>query len=390
MNSRTELANGLAYQFVPDTSSVEADRMRAVLHARMLDELTGLPMASRMMIDHTHTALKPRVSGDGIAGLMGNPGRLFPHIGGTAVDLEMTVRAERFVPRRLNASLGPVVGFPNAFSPIDFGDVPMHRVATAVKGRVVQINGADRIPLDAADVQIQGVWPTFPPANVDPIDVIQVPNLVALSSGLYADRVATVDQVRRRVIGIVFGEEKTLLRSASAGQRRLQVSDRVNLNVGDLLAIQTNHVELAEYIVIADIDGASTADQAATITLNYPLQHSHPRAITVVRATLQAQAADNPLSRTGIPGDQSIFCDTLNGLADGSVIEITGSDDPEYHRMRRYHVTTDAEGYFRLPPIARVAQLRLEADRADLLAPHILDFSPNYDVAEQRLDILVQ
>ncbi len=391
MNIRIEQANGLAYRFNPETQPVIAGRMQAVVHARMLDEFTGLPMTSRLTVNSPSNDLKPMVTHGGIAGLVGMPGRLYPNLDGAPVNLEMTVSAQRFIPRRLAAALGPIAGFPEVFAPADFGDVPMHRAATVLRGRVVQIVGSSRLPLAAADVRVVGVWPGFPPADAEPDDIIEAPNLISLSAGLYAERQPAVDQLRRRVLGIALGQEKVLLQAASAGQRTLKISNRINLNVGDLLAIQPDHNELAEYIVVTGIDAAATADQPASVTLNYPLYYSHLQGTTVVPASLQAQAVDNPFSRAGIPGDRTVFCNTLTGLTDGSVAEIIGSGDPEYHNLSIYQVLTDADGYFRLPPIARVAQLRLEADRADLQEPHILEFySPDYDVAEQRLDIVVQ
>ncbi len=389
MSTRIEVANGRAYTFNPDPQPAVGDRLRAILRGRMLDEFTGLPMTSRLTVNTTRPGLRSRVEHGGIAGLVGNPKRLFPGLDAVAVDLEMTISAARYLPRRLTASLGPIAGFPNAFVPVNFGDVSMHRAATRLRGRVVQVNGLNRLPLNGAEVRILGSWSSFPPADVDPQAVMQAPNLVALTAGLYAERDPAIDQVRRRVLGIVLGEEKNLLQRSSAGQRTLRISDRVNLNPGDLLAIQANHAELTEYIVITTVDGAATDDQPATITLNYPLHHNHPEGITVVRAALQAQGPDNPVDRVGIPGDQSLFCAALNGLNNGSVIEIIGSGDPEYHAMALYQTVTDAAGYFRLPPIARVAQLQLQADRADLLQPQRVHFSPNYELSEQRLDIII-
>jgi len=389
MIPRIEIANGQAYTFHPDSQPPVAHRLRAVMHGRMVDELTGLPMTSRLKVNTDRPGLHPRVEHGGIAGVVGNPGRLFPQLAAAAVDLMMTVTATRYLDRHLSANLGPIAGFPNAFAPVNFGDVPMHRPATQLRGRVVRINGPDRVPLSGADVRIAGVWAMFPPANVDPQAVMQAPNLVALNAALYAARDAAIDQVRRRALGLMPGEEKTIVQRASAGQTSMSVSDRINLNPGDLLAIQPNHAELAEYIRVTAINGAATDDQVAHISLSYPLQHDHPQGSTVVRATLQAQGSDNPLDRAGIPGDQSLFCAALNGLNNASVVEIIGSGHPEYHVMALYQTVSDAAGYFRLPPIARVAQLQLEVDRADLLQPHRVLFSPDYELSEQRLDIRI-
>lgn len=382
-------AGGYAYRFNPDTQPRTADRLRAIMRARVVDELTGQPMTSRLTVTTPLPGLRCGARPGGIVGLVGRPGRLYPALAGTPATLEMTVAAARYLPRRLVATLGPQPGFPDAFEPHDAGDVGMHRAALRLRGRVVRDNGLARQPLAGADVRLSGVWPTFPPANVDVDSVMQPPDVVSLSAGLYATRTAGTDRLRRRTLGIVPGTQKVLLQRAGAGERRVHLSDRVNLNAGTLLALDPNHPELAEYIVIAAADGASTPDQPATITLDYPLRHNHASGAFAIRATLQASGADNALDRDAIPGDQTVFCAALNGVVDGGVVEIHGSGDPEYHRAALYSTVTDADGYFRLPPIARVARLRLEADRADLAQPQTLDASPDYDFAEQRFDIIV-
>lgn len=382
-------AGGYAYRFNPDTQPRAADRLRAVMRARMVDELTGQPMASRLSVTTPLPGLRSGIRPGGIAGLIGHPGRLYPGLAGAQVTLEMTVAAARYLPRRLVATLGPQPGFPDAFDPHDAGDVAMHRAALRLRGRIVRDNGLERQPLAGADVRLLGVWPVFPPANVDVDSVMQPSDLVSLTAGLYAARTAGTDRLRRRTLGIVPGTQKVLLKRAAAGDRRVRLSDRVNLNAGTLLALDANHPNLAEYIMIAAVDGASTPDQPATITLNYPLRHSHAPDAFAIRATLQASGADNALNRDAIAGDQTVFCVALSGVVDGGVVEIHGSGDPEYHRAVLYSTVADADGYFRLPPIARVARLRLEADRADLAEARTLDVSPDYDFAEQRLDILV-
>ena len=53
--------------------------------------------------------------------------------------------------------------------------------------------------------------------------------------------------------------------------------------------------------------------------------------------------------------------------------------------MRRFSVSSDAAGYYRLPPLSRVAQLELRAERGALI-PIQMEFRPDYRVRENRLD----
>ena len=58
---------------------------------------------------------------------------------------------------------------------------------------------------------------------------------------------------------------------------------------------------------------------------------------------------------------------------------------PEYHQAELYSDVSDADGYFRLPPIARVA---LHAQRLGLTSPPDERFTPDYRLAENRLTVM--
>ena len=59
-----------------------------------------------------------------------------------------------------------------------------------------------------------------------------------------------------------------------------------------------------------------------------------------------------------------MFLDALTGLAATNQIEIAGGPQPdEYHNLLSFAVTSDADGYYRLPPLNRVAQLEIHAEK---------------------------
>ena len=80
----------------------------------------------------------------------------------------------------------------------------------------------------------------------------------------------------------------------------------------------------------------------------------------------------------------------LTGLAGASEIQISspaGAD--EYHRVMKFTVISDADGYFRLPPLSRVAQPKIRAEKTvgvELLRTDVI-LRPDYEQRENRLDL---
>lgn len=388
MTCRTIDVDTRSCRFCPEDPPPPADRLRAVVRGRFLDELTGREIGADITVSTAVAGLEPRTGFGGVAGLVGYPRRLFPGLGAGSVAVDMTVSAARYVSRRFEETLGPVANFPDAFQPIDLGDIPMHRQSVALRGRVVDSRTTPRTPMAGVTVRVEGFWSTFPAPDVYPPNVVETPNLVSLQPGLYAQRVAGTDSLRRRDMVPAAGEEKILIRAARAGDSTLRISDRLNLDPGHILAIEPNHPDLAEYLHIVAVKGTATPDQPATVTLNFALAHDHAETSRVVRSTPQPAGLANALARDGIAGDGTVFLNALADLPTASIVEISGGADPEYQHIALYEGLSDAGGYYRLPPVSRVAQLELKAERAGLPKPVKMVVSPNYDRFEDFRDIL--
>jgi len=62
-----------------------------------------------------------------------------------------------------------------------------------------------------------------------------------------------------------------------------------------------------------------------------------------------------------------------------------GVAPPEYHLVAQFSTTTDADGFYRLPPLNRVGQLELTAD--DGVAPAVRQtVIPNYELIQNTVD----
>jgi hypothetical protein len=295
-----------------------------------------------------------------------------------------------YLTRELTATLGPVPGFPSQFAPatpVDAGQpgvVMLHRDPIVLRGRVVQLvtGHLDPVPLPFTPIAIAGVWWTFPPAHVDPSSVMQPANLVSLHPGLYADRADGVDSLRRRDLAHVAGQDKTLVRPAVTGDTTVKISDQIGVGAGTILAFEPARPDRVEYVAVTGVVGAATPDQPAIATLAHRLQLDHEQATDVYVVAPQAPAASNLFDRYGVRSDEVAFLAAMSGITAG-VVEIGGGTSPiEYQTASLYTATTDADGFYRLPPLSRVASVKLQTPALSLVT------SPDYGHYENLVDVV--
>jgi hypothetical protein len=278
----------------------------------------------------------------------------------------------------------PVV--PDDFAPTDLGDLAMHREPVVMLGRTMQASGSATTPLAGARVTVTGIWRRLPPSTV--VVPPAAPNLVSLHTPLRANRIAGTDVLRRRNLSLVAGGDKQLLDDIPAGERLMRLSNRQNLGPGNVLLIDADDPDRAEYVTINTIAGSSTPTEPARITLHYPFAYAHRRDTRVQRVMPQPQGAVRQFVVHALAGDTTIFLSSLTGLATGNQVWMTDGMRPdEYHRIRRYVALSDADGYYRLPPLSRVAQLELRAEHGALTPIH-LEFRPDYSLRENRMDFV--
>lgn len=389
MSCRIESGDRFLYRFCPDPVPAAGNRLRALMRARLFDELTGQPLESDIELRTQTAGLTPRVARGGLVGLTGHPGRLFPQLDIAPVPLGMRVVSSRYIPRDLAGTLGPIAGFPDQFTPLDLGDVAMHRAATTLRGRTLRRGSLAPSVVTGASVEIAGYWPAFPPADVVPATVMEPANLIALSPPVYAARADGVTQVRRRDAVAVPGLDKTLLLPAGAGATRVRLSDRDGIAAGVLLIIASADAMRRERIVVTIVETASSVDQPAWVSLSLPLAYTHLDGTLCQPANLLAGSAPNLLTRVAIPGDATLYLDGLTALAAGVTVEVDdGGGTPEYHEADLYRTVSDAEGYFRLPPLARAAMVALHAQRLGLVSPPDDARTPDYRLAENALTVM--
>lgn len=388
MALQTFSANDITYTVSAEPELPLGFRTWAVIRGRLLDEMTGRPPQGAIGIDSPYAGISPRVGPGGLVGFAAIPVRAFPELKNAPVTVPVNVHAAGYIPLFRSVPILQDLNFPNHFTAGDMGDLLLHRLPTAMSGRVVLNTGTAAVAIAGAAISLTGLWRTPPPANlVVPPDP---PDLVSLNPGMYLDRNAAGSQVQ----GLNFlgapGPDKQLLQDAPASQSQLWLSDRHLLAPNDILAIDGADSARTEFIAIQTIAGASTDDLPARITLVSPLRSVHRQGATIHKVQFQNVGPAIALTQDAIAGDVCLFVNSVASLSSSPFLSVQQGVAPvEYHAASYFQATSDAQGFFRFPPVSRVAQCALHCHdgvHADLDAAH----QPDYESEVSRIDFVYQ
>ena len=374
--------------FSPDDPLPLVDCMQALVKLRVTDELTAAPIDSPITLQVREPGFVQRAASGGLAGLIGIPRQVFPALQINDYVVHLTLSADRYLSRELEFKVPKDPAFPSSFDPPHL-NIGLRREPVFIAGRTVRMVGHGTAPLAGTVVSISGIWRTAPPANVAVAP--DSPDVVSIQPPLYSDRAGTA-QLRRRDLIAVLGDDKTLMDEKLPGAGSVRLSNRLGLSIGDVLLIDTEDAELSEFIAINTFSSAAPADHPTTITLSHRLLRAHRRGALVRRANLQPPGSNRQFTVNASFGDSCVFLDDVSGLVAGQEVQISGGPAPdEYHSIMNFSVASDADGYYRLPPLSRVAQLEIHAEKTvgaqTFQATRI--FRPDYQQRDNRLDFML-
>ena len=361
-------------------------RIQAVFKLRITDELTTRPPESTISLKVEERGYIPRVASDGLAGLVGIPQQVIPQLNAKGYPIHLTISAPGYVDRELQEEIPQDLNFPLHFSARQV-DLSLHREPTTISGRTVRIAGNASTPLPGSEVTVTGIWRVAPPDVSVPPDP---PHLVYLRAPLHVDRPAATQSLQPRDLTIVAGSDKALLNDVSPGVDAIRLSDRQGLAAGGVLQIDAGQPDLGEFIEIESVPTTSAPDQPTLISLNQRLMQSHRRDAVVKLTQPQLPGTPRVFTVDATTGDTSIFLDNLTGLASGQMVQIIGlAGKDEFHEVRTYSVLSDANGYYRLPPLSRVAQVEIHAEKTvgAQTFERTTIFRPDYRPRENCLDL---
>jgi hypothetical protein len=292
--------------------------------------------------------------------------------------------------------------FPDAFVPAPPARVALRRPPVRLLGRVVRRNTATNVsaPIANAAIQVTDFWRTRARLMLDPAHGSMTdPTPAARQFAVSVAPGALAARAAGGVVGAItlpVGDERRLERPVSAGDGRVEVDRRQLLApspalfASRLLRLDPDEPELAEYQTIDTIDPVGGVDEPAELVLELPLRRAHAEGTRVARIDAPAPLPATPrvLRDAAGPGDRCLFLDALTGLGGPGALRLAGGGAPdEFQSFTPLAARSDARGYFRLPPVQRVARLTLRVDDG---AGHVqtLEVDPGYGEAEHRLDVV--
>jgi hypothetical protein len=279
------------------------------------------------------------------------------------------------------------------FFPVAVADLSMRRASVTIRGRTVRWNksGLGTTPVANASIVLQGIWRTA--GAVRQHQQAASAATVSLTPGLYAARGVGSTLAAQDLLAEV-GDDKLLVEQASAGDSFASISNRLNLVAPpappphSVLCIEADNPEAVEYIGLAGASGLGGADEPGRVVLDHALRLAHRRNVRVARVSPQPAAPAKSFTDGGAPGDACVFLSDIAGLDLADTVAIVGGSAPrEYQQVRVISAISDADGYFRLPPVSRIAQMRLHAS-APALPLVAIEFQPNYAERENWIDVV--
>jgi hypothetical protein len=376
--------NGITYTIAPDDEPAIGRRTWALVEGAVTDELTTYTPLVPLSVDSPNLGVTPRVADGGIVGLAGIPVDAFSTLKTTPSFVDLTISASGYIPVSIHQTIAAIGTFPDDFDTTPLPLIALHRVPIAITGQVAVSSGVTSLPSVGATVTVTGIWRTLPAANavVPPV----APDFVSLLPAIYIARAKTTTKIRQQPLTQILIADKHLLLDAQADDDIVKISDCVGLAVNDVIAIDAADPYRTEYLTIKAIFQASTPIQPARIQLTIPLQATHRFNAIVRKVTVGAAGASTPLADDAIVGDVCAFVGGVATLQPATTVSIDDGVNPiEYHAVSYFTATTVAGGFYRLPPLSRVAQLNLQANNGTL-SP-VLTFVPDYAGEENKFDI---
>lgn len=294
--------------------------------------------------------------------------------------------------------------FPDAFAAPPPDSIALRRASVRILGRVVNRDTSANVstPVANASIVVTDFWRTRAAvmANTahgsmtDPVPALRQ-FAVSVTPGALATR-AVGAPVGTIALPVVVGDDRVFARPIAAGEAAVRVTTGQNLLpppaplANRLLLIAPDDPLVAEYQTIATLELVGAVDEPAELGFDLPLCRAHREGtrVTRINAPLALPPTPQALRDATAPGDYCLFLDDVSTLATSGTLRLTGGGAAdEFQRYAQLAVKSDADGYFRLPPLQRMARVAITIDDG-LGHVQTIELDPQYGVAEQRIDVV--
>jgi hypothetical protein len=379
-------ANDRLYTIAPDDPAPAVALLELLIGAAIVDELTDLAPAIGLSATSDAIAGEVVLANGGLLGLVGTAFRIFPRLAVQSYRVNFQVQAKGFI------DLDFTVGVPAGSTlPIGAAPVPqffMHRAPIVLGGRVARMVSGQLQPVAGASVTVTGYWRQAPPAYAT------VPatttNFISLAPQLYADRPAASATLDVLTLTPVVGSDQPLLMSIDAGATAIALPTSIGISAGDVLVIGADVPERAETMAVASAAPGVVSVGQTNVNLALPTIWAHRRGTTVRKVTVGAPTVSHPVTLDAQRGDACVFLNNLTGLSATQTVRMRSGGLPDgFHQASLLAATSDANGFYRLPPLTRAAQVRIDAK---LTTPSLTGeqiIRVDYSGAEDQLDFVI-
>jgi hypothetical protein len=386
----TVVDHSLTYTIARDDPMRRGDRLCALARVRLLDDLFDpalpqRPPSGEAVVDSDAAGAEVRVTHDGEVGVVGIPRRAFPLLQAQPYIVNVTIDMAGYVPARVAVTVPADPGFPQSFNPPAPVTISLHRAGTLISGRVTQRVGDLVTGVTSATVEVTQVVRFMP--RPDAMPTLVANNLLSLREPLLTGRATAGGQVAAITLTPVAGSDKTLVGQTDAGGTELNLSDRQLIAAANVLLVDVGDSEMEEYVTIASLVTARPLDQPAAVTATLPLSRAHRAGAVVRRVTVSPPGAAKAFGESASAGDACVLLNNLTGLATSGTVRITDGVSDEYHVASKLVAVTNSDGFYRLPRLARVAQIEVTATKGAKSRTSM--FQPDYTTPENRLDFLL-
>lgn len=349
----------------------------------LIDESTGRYVTNAEL--STSTDATARLTSEGVGGLCGVPSRLFPGLALNPFDFDLTVVADSFETFVVAGQIGAQAGFPDTFVPAPSMDILLRRKPVSVFGRVTEIQLGVPVGSAFADVQIVGYWTTLADfvsgAAATPTDFVTV------EPSLYGP----VDQAGSTVDCVTVSHPGTpipLAEAVSVGQSVAVLSERGNVQPGDVLTFEPGVRYKEEHLVVRNVTGPADPQSPSTVETEYPFKSSHA---TGSEASLAQVSVDSSTALTSHSraSDAVLFLASNTLANDPTPIRLSGPGvSDQFVNAHSPSIQSDGDGYYRLAPVARVQVVVLQATSGALSSP-LSNIALDHAKRESRADLTV-
>ncbi len=334
----------------------------AVITGSVQAEVFGSAVGQDFGVRLSRTDLKGKTTESGLFAITGYPEISFPKLGFTSytVDFVLTCPGFRDLPVTVTIPAGAALPF---VAP----GYTLRRLPVRIQGRVV--SDVTHLPLPA-NLVVAVDSPTPPP----PV----FPHTILLRSPLYFAHPKTTDA---KEVTLALAGSASLTKAATAGDEVVWLTNTTGLTGAAFVRLSTPSNTLVEYGVVDHL-GPDPGQVVLTNALHRGYAAGPGTLVTFQTATTGVQVAK--LTIDADAGDGILVADSLIDVS--TVVVDSGSPTAiEYHELG---AITDADGYYSVDGVGRVAQLFLRAQPAvpgTPVIPWVIEYEHAVNVVDFRI-----